>query len=85
MSEVAQAQSALLNGIKANATMATITGIVMLVCGFFAVVAPFVAGLSVTVMVGALLLVSGVSQCFLAFKAGAFGEGLLIVLEQLQT
>ena len=38
------------------------------------------AGLSVTVMVGALLLVSGVSQCFLAFKAGAFGEGLLIFL-----
>lgn len=80
MSEVAQAESALLDGIKANAKMATITGIVMLVCGMLMTITPFVAGLSVTVMVGVLLLVSGVSQCFLAFQAGAFSRGLLIFL-----
>jgi uncharacterized membrane protein HdeD (DUF308 family) len=79
-SEVAQIKSGLLDGIKSNARLAVITGIIMLVCGILSIVSPFIAGLSVTVVVGALLLVSGVSQCFLAFQAGAFGKGLLIFI-----
>lgn len=79
-SEVAQIKSGLLDGIKSNARLAVITGIIMLVCGILAIISPFIAGLSVTVMVGALLLVSGISQCFLAFQAGAFGKGLLIFI-----
>ena len=78
--EVAQVQSDLLDGIKSNARLAVITGIVMLICGLIAVFSPFVAGLSVTVIVGAMLLVSGASQCILAFQAGAFGKGLLIFI-----
>jgi len=79
-SEVAQVKSGLLDGIKSNARLAVITGIVMLICGLIAVFSPFVAGLSVTVIVGAMLLVSGASQCLLAFQAGAFGKGLLIFI-----
>ena len=79
-SEVAQVKSDLLDGIKSNARLAVITGIIMLVCGILAVFSPFIAGLSVAVTVGALLLVSGVSECFLAFQAGAFGKGLLIFI-----
>jgi uncharacterized membrane protein HdeD (DUF308 family) len=79
-SEVAQIKSGLLDGIKSNARLAVITGIIMLVCGILSIVSPFIAGLSVTVVVGALLLISGISQCFLAFQAGAFGKGLLIFI-----
>jgi uncharacterized membrane protein HdeD (DUF308 family) len=78
MSELTEAQSGLLDGIKKNARLAVIVGIIMLVCGILAIGSPLVAGMSVTVVVGVMLLVGGISQCFLAFQAGAFGKGLLI-------
>ena len=40
---------------------------------------PLVVGVSITILVGAMLAVSGISQCFLAFKAGAFGKALVIL------
>ena len=64
--------------LKANARWAMISGIIMVVAGMLAIGSPFVAGLSITIMVGAILAVSGISQCFLAFKAGAFGRGLIV-------
>lgn len=78
MSENTQNNSGLLDGIKSNARLAVIVGILMLICGFLAIGSPFVAGMSVTVVVGIMLIVGGISECFLAFKAGAFGQGLLI-------
>ena len=78
MSELTEAQSGLLDGIKKNARLAVIVGIIMLICGILAIGSPMVAGMSVTVVVGVMLLVGGISQCFLAFQAGAFGKGLLI-------
>jgi uncharacterized membrane protein HdeD (DUF308 family) len=78
MSENTENNSGLLDGIKSNARLAVIVGILMLICGFLAVGSPLVAGLSVTVVVGVMLIVGGLSECFLAFKAGAFGRGLLI-------
>jgi uncharacterized membrane protein HdeD (DUF308 family) len=80
MSEVAQIESGLLEGIKKNSKMAIITGIIMLICGLLATGAPFIAGMSITIVVGTLLLISGITQCFLAFQAGAFGKGLLIFI-----
>jgi len=70
----------LLDGIKENASAAVTAGVVLLIMGVLALVSPLVAGLSVTIMVGILLLVGGVGECFLAFKAGAFGKGLLIIV-----
>jgi uncharacterized membrane protein HdeD (DUF308 family) len=70
--------SELLDGIKRNARLAVIVGILMVICGFMALGTPFVAGMSVTIFVGAMLAVSGIGQCVLAFRAGAFGKGLLI-------
>ena len=78
MSEHEVIASGLLEGIKKNARLAVIIGIIMLVCGFLAIGSPLAAGLSVTIFVGAMLIVGGISQCFLAFQAGAFGKGLLI-------
>ena len=80
MSEREVIASGLLDGIKKNARLAVIIGIIMLICGFLAIGSPLAAGLSVTIFVGAMLIVGGISQCFLAFQAGAFGKGLLIFI-----
>ncbi len=78
MSEQTEVPSGLIDGIKKNARLAVIVGILMLICGILAIGSPLVAGMSVTVFVGVMLLVGGIAQCFLAFQAGAFGKGLLI-------
>ena len=50
------------------------------VAGFLALVSPFAAGLSITVVIGALLLAGGVAQMFVVFRAGSFGAGLLMAI-----
>ena len=80
MSETDVIKSDFLDGIKTNARVAVIVGIIMLVCGFLAIGSPLAAGLSVTIIVGVVLIVGGIAQCFLAFQAGAFGKGLLILI-----
>jgi uncharacterized membrane protein HdeD (DUF308 family) len=85
MSEQETLPSGLLDGIKQNARLAVITGIVLLICGVLAIGSPLVAGVSVTIFVGAALAVGGIVECFLAFQAGAFGKGLIIFLVGLLT
>lgn len=70
-------QSELLEGIKQNAGWAIAIGLISTIAGFLALWAPFIAGLSVTVVVGLLLVTTGVSQLIFAFKAGSIGKGLL--------
>jgi uncharacterized membrane protein HdeD (DUF308 family) len=53
-------------------------GIGIVIAGVLAILSPFIAGLSVTIAVGVLLVVSGVSRLFLAFKMGSFRVGLLV-------
>lgn len=69
--------SGMLEGIRENASLAVTLGVILIIAGLFALFSPLLAGLSVTVMVGALAFVSGAGQCFLAFKAGALSRGLL--------
>ena len=79
MSEQSESQDAgLVDGIKKNARLTVIIGVVTLIAGLLAITSPLVAGVSITILVGAMLAISGVSQCFLAFKAGAFGRGLMV-------
>jgi len=66
--------------IRKDAKTARWVGIFMLIAGFLAMIAPFAAGLSVAMFVGVLLLVSGVTQVLLVFRAGSFGEGLMLAL-----
>jgi len=80
MSETPTINAGLSDAISKNATLAVVIGAIMLICGFMAVGSPLGAGLSVTIFVGAMLAVSGIAQCFLAFKAGAFGQGLMILI-----
>jgi len=66
--------------IRRDARTAKWAGIFMLIAGFLAVAAPFAAGLSVAMVVGVLLLISGATQVLLVFRAGSFGEGFMLVL-----
>jgi len=70
----------LVDGIRKNAGLTVVSGIILVIAGMLAVMSPLVAGLSITIMVGAMLAVGGIGQCFLAFKAGAFGKGLMIFI-----
>ena len=72
--------SGLLDGIKDNAKLAVTIGIVLIIVGVLAVAAPLAAGLSITIAVGTLLILGGIGECLLAFQAGAFRRGLLIVI-----
>lgn len=72
--------SEMIDAIRRNARVAVITGIVMVICGILAVGSPLAAGVSVTLVVGLLLAIGGISQCVIAFSAGAFGQGLLVFL-----
>ncbi len=79
MSEQVESRDAgLMDGIKKNAGLTVISGIILLIAGTLAIFSPFVAGVSITMLVGAMLAVSGIGQCFLAFKTGAFGRGLMV-------
>ncbi len=79
MSEQAESPDArLVDGIKKNAGLTVIIGIITVIAGVLAISSPFIAGVSITILVGAMLAISGVSQCFLAFKAGAFGRALMV-------
>ena len=66
--------------IQEQSKTARWVGILLLITGFLSLVAPLAAGLSLTVMIGVLLLVSGVAQFFVVFRAGSFGAGLLLAL-----
>jgi uncharacterized membrane protein HdeD (DUF308 family) len=80
MSESTKLTPGLLDGIRKNARIAVFAGITMVICGLLAVGSPLVAGVYVTVFVGILLAIGGISQCILAFQAGAFGRGLLMFI-----
>ena len=75
--QVESIQSDLLEGIKQNAGWAIAIGVISTIAGFLALWAPFIAGLSVTVVVGLLLIATGVSQLIFAFKTGSIGKGLM--------
>ena len=72
--------SGLLGGIKDNAKLAVTIGIILIIVGLLAIAAPLAAGISITILVGTLLIIGGIGECFLAFQAGAFGRGLLICI-----
>jgi uncharacterized membrane protein HdeD (DUF308 family) len=70
----------LVETVKKSASTAKWVGIFMIIGGFLAMVAPFAAGLSVTVATGLLLLVTGVAQMLLAFRSGTMGETVVLLL-----
>ncbi len=82
---VEEVDQEMLSTIKRHAGLGIVLGVVIVVAGALAIACPFVAGLSVTIAVGVLLIVSGVSRLFFAFKMGSFGRGLLMFVLGLLT
>jgi uncharacterized membrane protein HdeD (DUF308 family) len=76
--EISSIGKAFLDGIKESAGMAIGVGVVLVIAGFLVMGSPLVVGLSVSVVVGVMLLIGGIGQLLLAFKAGSFGKGLLL-------
>jgi uncharacterized membrane protein HdeD (DUF308 family) len=70
----------LVESIGKKAGSARWFGVLLIVLGVLAIVAPFAAGLSAAIAVGSLLLVSGVAQLFLAFRGGSVGAAIGIAL-----
>ena len=64
--------------IKQEAGTAKWVGVLLLITGFLALIAPFAAGLSIALLVGVLFVISGLAQLVIVFKAGSFGRGLLL-------
>ena len=65
---------------KANAGRVVLLGVIELIIGIIAVLAPGITGMAVALMVGVLLMLGGFARIFGAFKAGSFGAGALAVL-----
>src|SRR5262245_26491593 len=70
----------LLDAVKGHAGIAVGVGITLILTGVLAICAPFVAGVSVMVMIGAMLMVGGVALALLAFRMRVFGPGLPFLL-----
>ena len=75
---IEQVDQEMLGTIKRHAGLGMALGIGIVIAGALAVISPFIAGLSVTIAVGVLMIATGVSRLFLAFKMGTFGRGLLM-------
>ena len=63
--------------IKKNSGLTIVMGIILLLMGFFAMGSPLVAGLSVAMMVGIILIIGGIGQLVFAIKSG---KGLLTMI-----
>ena len=56
----------------------TIFGIIAIILGIFAMLAPGLTGISVAVLVGVIVLIAGIVRIIWAFQAGSLGKGLLM-------
>lgn len=56
--------------VKQNSGIAIGLGVLIALMGFFALVSPMVAGISVALVIGVLMIISGILQLVFAFKAG---------------
>ena len=83
--EVQSMKSGLVEAIDENAGTAIVMGVMMVILGLLALTAPAITGMSIIVVVGLLVVAGGIAQCVLAFKAGAFGRGMLVLVMGLLT
>jgi uncharacterized membrane protein HdeD (DUF308 family) len=56
----------------------TIFGIIAIILGVFAMLAPGLTGISVAMLVGMIVLIAGIVRIIWAIQAGSLGKGLLM-------
>ena len=59
----------MIDGIRQNAGMAVFAGILLIILGFLAMGSPLMAGLSVALFVGWMLIIGGIMQVIFAIKS----------------
>jgi uncharacterized membrane protein HdeD (DUF308 family) len=55
----------------------TTFGVIAIILGILAMVAPVITGLSIALLLGVLVVVAGIVRLVWAFQAGSLGEGIL--------
>ena len=71
-SDIEAIDQEVLGTIKRHAGVGMAVGILIAVAGILALIAPLAAGLSIAIAVGVLLVVSGLSRMFFAFKTVSY-------------
>ena len=56
----------------------TVFGIIAIILGIFAMLAPGLTGISVAILVGVIVLIAGIVRIIWAFQTGSLGKGLLM-------
>jgi len=64
--------------IKAGGRNMTIFGVIAIILGILAMLAPGLTGISVVLLLGVLVLIGGIVRIVWAFQAGSFGKGILM-------
>ncbi len=67
--DIQNIESTFLNEVKKNSGLSIAVGIIVLLMGIFAMGSPFIAGVSMAIAVGFMLIIGGVSQLIFALKA----------------
>lgn len=62
---------------RINRNRFTTFGVIAIILGMLAMLAPGLAGLSVALLLGIIVLAAGIVRIFWAFQAGTFGKGLV--------
>lgn len=70
----------IIEGIQKDAKTARWIGILLIITGILALIAPFAVGISVAIMIGVLLVIGGIGQIVLTFRAGSIGSGIMMFL-----
>lgn len=67
-------------GIKKASNRGMVFGIALVILGFLSILAPMIAGATVSVLVGIFMIAAGIARLIWAFQAGSFGKGILTFL-----
>lgn len=71
LQEIQQIQTPFLDAIKENTGITIAVGVIAMLIGLLIMASPLVAGISVALMVGIMLVISGLAQLVFAFKSGS--------------
>ena len=66
--------------VQAGARRLSRFGVLTVVLGFLAMMAPGMAGMSIALMIGVLIIAAGIMQLMWAFQAESVGQGILMFL-----
>ncbi|HYQ60620.1 MAG TPA: DUF308 domain-containing protein, partial [Desulfatiglandales bacterium] len=61
---------------KAGGNRMTLFGVIAIILGILAMLAPVLTGISVVILVGVLVLIGGIVRIIWALQAGSLGKGL---------